>query len=282
LIKTKLVAGLTMRLRIVTLVLAVAAVAWAGGIGCTYNGTTLPYCVLGATGSGTAQVGTFPNPIGTAYQLVLHNIGNDTAYVTTWLPGGEIGPVTGLPEGTLAQTTATFDAYVPGAATNGSDASLDPYMILGVYPTGADPSNYSDPYALVIVNNSGFNQFQNDGWYMDGIGPNSTVHIMLWGTWATNPALSGITNPDWLSCCSDLPTLSQLDGTALPGGGTWGDLNLDEAWVQVGNWGGSGGPYTAYVSGMDITVTPEPITPGIVGLGLLGLCLAAKRRHHDN
>jgi len=86
------------------------------------------------------------------------------------------------------------------------------------------------------------------------------VHIELEGDWASTPADSGITNSDWLTCCSDLPTLSQLDATPIPGGGTWGDLMIHGVVIDVGNAGGSGGPYTAYVNGFDVTQAPEPST----------------------
>lgn len=81
----------------------------------------------------------------------------------------------------------------------------------------------------------------------------------------------GITNPAWLTCCSDLPTLSQLDSTAIDptlGGGTWGDLMIHGVVLGVGNYGGSGGPYTAYVNGFDVTVTPEPGTALLLALAL--------------
>ena len=243
-----------MGLRIAGLALAVAASAWATGTACTYNTIDLT-CQTFATGSGAVNLGTYASPIGAAYQLVLQDIGGGTAGIFAFLPGGEGGPVVGATQGTLGSETGTFQAYVPGAATNGAFANLAPFMYFGVYPNGSDPSNFSDPYALVIVDNSGFNQFTNDAWYTDGIGPNSTVHIVLFD-WTA--AAAGITNPDWLSCCSDLPTLSQLDSTVIPGVGTWGGLLLDEAVVQVGDWGGSGGPYTAYINGF--AVTPEPGT----------------------
>jgi hypothetical protein len=233
-----------MNLRVFGLAVSVAASTWAGTLTCTYNDVNLG-CSLFPVNGGTVTQGTFASPIGSAYQLGLSDVGNDEALIYNHPNAGTLGEVSG-----------TFSAYVPGALTNGSFDDLAPYMELEVYPSSDAPSTY----ALIIVANSGFDTFTNDAWYTDGIAPDSTVHIQLEGDWASDPALSGITNPDWLSCCGDLPTLSELDSTALPGGGTWADLLIHGAIVGVGDYGGSGGPYTAYVNGFDLTDTPEPST----------------------
>jgi hypothetical protein len=241
----------TMKLRIFVLTMALCASAWAGTQTCTFNGVDLG-CSLYPVNNGTVTSGNFASPIGLAYELGLSDVGNDEALIYNH-PN----------QGTLGEFAGSFSAYVPGSETNGSFADLAPYMELEVYPAGDTPSTY----ALIIVANSGFDDFTNDAWYTDGIEPDSTVHIQLEGAWADDPSLSGITNPDWLTCCSDLPTLSELDSTAIPGGGTWGDLLLHGAVVGVGTYGGSGGPYTAYVSGFDIT-TPEPSTAFLFVLGI--------------
>src|ERR1035437_1441848 len=163
-------------------VLAVASSSWAQ---CFVNGVDLG-CLPYTQGGGTVTYSTFFPPIGTAYQLKLTDVGTDSAVIYNHPD-----------QGTLGYTTGTFQAYVPGAGANGGFDTLAPYMYFEVEAIGGPTGTY----ALVIVANSGFNNFTNDAWYTDGVGPNSTVHISLQGVWTPgDAALLGITNPDWLSC----------------------------------------------------------------------------------
>ncbi len=233
-----------MKLRIAILTFASAFCGLASTVQvCSVNGTPVTCNLDGAT-SGTAPDST------AAYQLGLTDIGSDFSdvYVT---------PI----NTELQNTTGTFSAYVPGAATNGSYASLAPYMYFTVNPYGDNPAA-GDPYALIIVSDSGYTA-TNDAWYTDGINDDSTVHIVLGGGWTA--AEAGITNPDWTTCCGDLPTLGDLLSIVIPATGseaatTWGDLNVYKARVAAGDWGGSGGPYTAFVGNVDIVSSPEPGT----------------------
>lgn len=193
-----------------------------------------------------------------AYQFTLTDIGS--GFSDLYMTG--IG-------GTFESVTASFTAYVPGPAVNGAFSNLAPYVYFTVNPYGTNFAG-GDPYALVIASNSGFGNFVNDGFYQDGIGPNSTVHVVL-SNWSS--AQAGITNPDWLTCCT-ISTLSTLMSTTIPASGsnpsmTWGELNVYKARVATGDWGGSGGPYTAYVSAFDVTPAPDPGVWESQGQGLL-------------
>jgi hypothetical protein len=237
-----------MNRKIVGLVFAAAASAWAQP-GCIVNGVDLGCTPYTGGSNGTVVYSTFASPIGTAYQLTIPDVGNDEAIIYNHPDQENLGNVNG-----------TFNAYVPGAAVNGGFDSLAPYMYFEV----GLPSDPTTTYALVIVAASGYTM-TNDAWYTDGANANSTVHIVIFG----DPSVDGITNPDWTTCCSDLPTLSQLDSVALTGaqaGVTWGDLPIHGVLVGIGTYGGNGGPFTAYVDGFDVT-TPEPGTAMMLLLG---------------
>jgi PEP-CTERM motif len=232
----------------------VAGSAWADSL-CSINGAPVT--------CGEDNV-TLTNVSGTpAYQLSLTDISSDFSDVY----------ITGL-NSQLKNTTGTFEAYVPSA--NGTYANLDPYMYFTVTPQSLSSFSASDPYALVIVSASGFAP-ATDAWYQDGMTLDSTVHIVL-VNWTA--AAAGITDPAWTTCCSNLPMLGDLLNVSLPGGGTWGDLNVYKARVAAGDWGGSGGPYTAYVRDININTesVPEPASVFLLGSGLLTLAGMFRKR----
>ena len=54
-------------------------------------------------------------------------------------------------------------------------------------------------------------------------------------------------------------TLNALLAMALPGGGTWGTLDVFRARAEAGSWGDPGQPsYTAYVDDLTVGNVPEP------------------------
>ncbi|HWE50542.1 MAG TPA: PEP-CTERM sorting domain-containing protein [Bryobacteraceae bacterium] len=248
-----------MRIQVLVLGLVSALCASAANYQfCMINGAP-----AGCTAEDSASTGTAPDS-SPAYSLSLSDASSDFADIY----------LTGI-NATLATTSATFSAYVPGAALNGDNASLSPYAYFTINPYGTT-LGAGDPYALVIASTSGFTS-SNDGWYTDGINANSTVHIVL-VNWTAADA--GITNPDWLTCCSDLPTLGQLLSVSIPATGseaalTWGDTNVYKARVAAGDWGNSG-TYQAYVGNFDVETSPEPGT--LVLLGSAVLVLAGVRR----
>ena len=187
-----------MKTLIIVGMISLAFCAWGDNFQkCSINGASVT-CGLETQGVGST-ISTDTVGGKDAYKLYLPNVGGDFADLY----------MTGI-NAKLANTTGTFQAYVPGAA-NGGYASLQPYMYFTINPYGTDFS--VDPYALVIVADSGFGNFVNDAWYQDGISLASKVHIVL-ANWT--PAAAGITNLDWLTCCSDLPTLGQLLNVAIP------------------------------------------------------------------
>src|ERR1017187_6425182 len=179
-----------MKTGIIVGMLSLAFCAWGDNFqNCSINGAAVG-CGLDAQGAGSISPGTAGG--NSAYQLTLPNVGSDFADLY----------MTGI-NAKLANTTGTFQAYVPGASTNGAYASLEPYMYFTVNPYGTNFAG-GDPYALVIVADSGFGNFVNGTWYQDGISLASKVHIVL-ENWTAGAA--GITNPDWLTCCPCCPVL---------------------------------------------------------------------------
>jgi hypothetical protein len=139
-----------------------------------------------------------------------------------------------------------------------------------MYYTVYNGTSIFDGYALVIAANSGFTA-ATDSWYQDGLIATSTVHLVFGDGWT--PANMGITNSDWTTCCSDLPTLAQLDSVVIPGmgGEDWGGLSIYKARVAIGD-SGSGTPgYTADISSVELN--PPVVTPE-GGSGNLYLLLA--------
>src|ERR1017187_309274 len=254
-----------MKTLIIVGMISLAFCAWGDNFQkCSINGASVT-CGLETQGVGST-ISTDTVGGKDAYKLYLPNVGGDFADLY----------MTGI-NAKLANTTGTFQAYVPGAA-NGGYASLQPYMYFTINPYGTDFS--VDPYALVIVADSGFGNFVNDAWYQDGISLASKVHIVL-ANWT--PAAAGITNLDWLTCCSDLPTLGQLLNVAIPAAGaepamTWGDTNVYKARVAAGDWGSNGGPYTAFVGNMDVVSTPEPGSVFLLITAVSGCAVTWRRK----
>src|ERR1017187_3929451 len=253
---------LEMKTGIIVGMLSLTFCAWADNFqACAINGAPVT-CGLDNVGTGTIGGND-------AYKLYLTDVGSDFADLY----------MTGI-NAKLANTTGTFQAYVPGASTNGAYASLEPYMYFTVNPYGTNFAG-GDPYALVLVADSGFGNFVNDKWYQDGISLASTVHIVLGNGWTA--AEAGITNSDWLTCCGDLPTLGNLLSVVIPAAGaepamTWGDTSVYKARVAAGNWGGSGGPYTAYVGNMDLVSTPEPGSVFLLITAVSGCAVTWRRK----
>ena len=253
-----------MKTGIIVGMLSLTFCAWADNFQtCAINGAIVA-CGLVNVGTGTAGGNS-------AYQLSLADVG--TGFADLYMTGINAK---------LANTTGTFQAYVPGAPTNAvAYAGLEPYMYFTVNPYGANLAPGGDPYALVLVADSGFGNFVNDKWYQDGISLASTVHIVLGNGWTA--AEAGITNSDWLTCCGDLPTLGNLLSVVIPAAGaepamTWGDTSVYKARVAAGNWGGSGGPYTAYVGNMDLVSTPEPGSVFLLITAVSGCAVTWRRK----
>lgn len=257
-----------MKIRILILSLAFALCAGAETVrSCQINGVAVGCGLENGASLGIAPDSTL------AYALTLSDVASNdpAAYLADVY-------VTGI-DHTLQQTSLTFSSYVPGAGTNGANSVLTPYAYFTVNPYGTNLVPGGDPYALVIVATSGFAS-SNDNWYTDGINLDSTVHIVLGNGWTA--AQAGITNPDWLSCCGDLPTLGQLLSTGIPAAGsnpamTWGNTDVYKARVAAGNWDGTG-TYVAYVGNVDIVGTPEPST-WLLMLTSLGALAVFGRRH---
>lgn len=170
-------------------------------------------------------------------------------------------------DGPLSAIYSSVWGYVPSTSPQ-----LFPYLDYyvdsnqdGTIESVGDPDK---PDSLVILDQSP--TFSPNTWVYEVLNGDSLVHV-----YGNRPGLA-----DGTFTPGDPGTLDALLATALPGGGTWGDLIVMRARAEAGSWGCdncSGGPsYTAYVDNLTVGTVPEP--GALVCLATVVAFLAARRK----
>ena len=148
------------------------------------------------------------------------------------------------PLGTLSSFSASYSLYSSSGETS---ALTPPYWNIKVSPTGIA----GDPNLINIISMGGST--------LDG---SSAIHAFnanfsaAVGTWGM--------------------TLSALEAMTY-NGYTVGDMTVNKAGVEIGDWDNSNNIIPASASFDSLTVIPEPSTIALVGLGMFG-ALALRRR----
>jgi PEP-CTERM motif len=162
-----------------------------------------------------------------------------------------------LPSDTLNNLNGSFWAYVPTGYTN------VPYMIFGVDTDENGWGTGSDSLVIAFVNTPA----THDAWFLDGLDGSTLVHVVGNRT--------GLT-PGTYDASGTQDTLANLRNMTVSGSTTWGDLNVNRAYIEAGLWPGVTS-FTGYVDDMVLTV-PEPATMSLLAFALGGLVLIRKRK----
>jgi hypothetical protein len=149
------------------------------------------------------------------------------------------------PLGTLSSFSASYSLYSSSGETS---ALIPPYWNIKVSPTGIP----GDPNLINIISMGGST--------LDG---SSAIHAFNYnfsaavGTWGM--------------------TLSALDALTY-NGYTVGNMTVNKAGVEIGNWDNGVSIIPASASFDSITVVPEPSTIALVGVGMFGALALYRRR----
>lgn len=159
---------------------------------------------------------------------------------------------------TLNNLNGSFWAYVPTGYTN------VPYMIFGVDTDENGWGTGSDSLVIAFVNTPA----THDAWFQNGLDGSTLVHVVGNRTGLTAGTYSASGTQD---------TLANLRNMTVSGSTTWGDLNVNRAYIEAGLWPGVTS-FTGYVDDMALTVVPEPGTLSLLAFALGGLVLIRKRK----
>jgi hypothetical protein len=234
----------------------------AGLTGTAYADTTGNFEAPGSWSLYTPWDYTIDNPGTTSFDAARLSITGEPALGTTsarfdlhqvdpndWVGTGVSSNVN---YGKLKDASMTFQAYT--ALSSG--VTNAPYSLLGVDLNKDGIWDSGDAWVISLADPGA----GKGAWFNGGLTSSDPIHVYgsgvptYWGT-----------------------TLGDLANTALPpidGAGTWGDLNVVEAAVEVGMWAIPTYDYTGYVD--NINVTPEPATMALLALG--GVALLRRRR----
>ena len=166
--------------------------------------------------------------------------------------------------GKVGTTSVTYWAYTPA----GASITNTPYVELYVDTNNNGVSDGIGSTADSYIITSPTTPLIPGQWVQETLTADTLVHIV--GNRGSFGVESG--SGSKYSAYNGFGRFGDLLNETYSAGFTWGDMNIFNAYVDTGVWGGSGGPYTAYVDDISVGTVPEPAT--IVVWGLLGLVAA--------